>query len=267
MSWHCSRALVAEYSGDSSSGGERSAPSKSTPMPDQYYWPDKTIGHSRLSRFGMTSEPLTADRGEAVLTSFLAAFPARTLAPPGRAQESRASDPDCGWKWPGSSAKFDPASRTWRTRQCSLLGGLELFSETWPLWGSMRDGELCPQPIPAPLTCGSESGSLPTPTKMDATLSTLAKGGAIGRHSVHLSHLPNSGALNHPNPFARQAQLRAAGMLSAAERRMWATPQSHNATGQPGTGTTLGGGDAQTLCGKCLADPSQIRYRERTNLE
>jgi len=46
-----------------------------------------------------------------------------------------------GRKWPESFAKFDHASLSWKTRQCSLLGGLEEFSETWPEWGWMRGGE------------------------------------------------------------------------------------------------------------------------------
>lgn len=67
MSWLISRALmeayanspsspglVAEYSAAGCLGGTPSAPAKLTPTPEAYYWPDKTTGHSRLSRFGMT---------------------------------------------------------------------------------------------------------------------------------------------------------------------------------------------------------------------
>ena len=48
---------------------------------------------------------------------------------------------ECGEKWRGSFVKYDPDSFLWRTHQCSLLGGLDEFSETWPQWGLMRDGE------------------------------------------------------------------------------------------------------------------------------
>ena len=78
MSWHFSQALVEEYSAASSLVGELSAPSNTTPMPAAYYWPDKTTEHSRLSRFGMTSEPLTEIPGEDLLMWFLEGFPAKT---------------------------------------------------------------------------------------------------------------------------------------------------------------------------------------------
>ncbi len=47
-----------------------------------------------------------------------------------------------GRKGNESFAKFDPASESlWRTHQSSLLGGWESFSETWPNWGMMQNGE------------------------------------------------------------------------------------------------------------------------------
>ena len=48
---------------------------------------------------------------------------------------------ECGEKWRGSFVKYDPDSSLWRTHQCSLLGDLDEFLETWPQWGLMRDGE------------------------------------------------------------------------------------------------------------------------------
>jgi hypothetical protein len=150
MSWLFSRALVEEYSGASSSGGEPSAPLSLMPTPQPFLHNGKTTAFSKPSQYGLTYELLTADRGEAVLMSFLAAFPARTSAQPEREPESKASDPASGWKWPASFAKYDPASRTWKTRQSSLLGGLESFSETWPRWGSMRMGSVAANAVGAP---------------------------------------------------------------------------------------------------------------------
>lgn len=164
MSWHCSQALVAAFSEATCSDGAPSAPSSTTPTPAAYYWPDKTTEHSRLSRFGMTSEPLTADHGAELLTWFLAASHARTSPLPEMATDSMASAPAFGQRWLGSLAKYNPHSRTWKTHQCSLLGGSDEFSETWPQWGSMRNGELWLRPIPALLTSVSESGYWPTPT-------------------------------------------------------------------------------------------------------
>lgn len=142
MSWLFSRALVAEYSAASCSGGEPSAPLNVMPTPHRFSRHDKTMDHSQLSRFGLTCAVLTEDHGAALLTSYLADFRARTSQMPAMAQELLGGkEVDYGWRWPESFARFDPSTHSWRTRQRSLLGGWTLFSETWPKWGSMRNGE------------------------------------------------------------------------------------------------------------------------------
>jgi hypothetical protein len=164
MSWLFSRALVEEYLGENFSDGEQSAPSNGNPTQQAYCAPDKMTGFSRLSRFGMTFKPLTADRGEELLTSYLAGFPVRTSAPQGKVQELTGSDQECGEKWRASFTKYDPDMRLWKTHQCSLLGDLEPFLETWPQWGLMRDGECWEQRMLEQTIRGTESGSLlPTP--------------------------------------------------------------------------------------------------------
>lgn len=168
MSWHCSRALVAGFSAANCSAGVASALSNTTPTPDQYYWPDKTTEHSRLSRFGMTCVPLTADRGADLLMWFLEGFPARTSVPQERATAWTASAVGSGRKWLGLLARFDPDSRSWRTPQCSLVEGLDEFSETWPRWGSMRNGECWERMTWEPPINENASGLLPTPVAIDA---------------------------------------------------------------------------------------------------
>jgi hypothetical protein len=79
MSWLYSQALVEEYSGDTSSDGEQFVQSSGNPTQQAYLSPDKMTEYSRLSRFGMMFKPLTADRGEALLMSYLAAFPAKPI--------------------------------------------------------------------------------------------------------------------------------------------------------------------------------------------
>ena len=178
----CSQAPVAEYLGASCSGGEPSVQSSTSPIPDAYSSPDRMTVLSRLSRFGMTFAPLTVDRGEDVLTWFLGASRARTLAAPERAQGSRVPGLDSGWKWPASFARYDPGSCSWRTRQCSLLGGLESYSATWPRWGSMRNGECSERTTLAPRIGESVSGlsvMLPTPAASDS--GGFNRGGAAGR--------------------------------------------------------------------------------------
>ena len=80
MSWLFSRALVEASSGAISSGCELSAPSSSTTTPQAFSWLAKTTGASRRSRSGMTCEPLTENLGAELLTWFLEASRAKTLA-------------------------------------------------------------------------------------------------------------------------------------------------------------------------------------------
>jgi hypothetical protein len=78
MSWLFSQALVEEYLVDTSSDGEQSAPLNGNHTQQAYCVPDKMTAFSRFSRFGMTFKPLTANRGEELLTLYRAAFHAKT---------------------------------------------------------------------------------------------------------------------------------------------------------------------------------------------
>jgi hypothetical protein len=78
MSWLFSQALVEEYLVDTSLDGEQSAPLSGNPTQQAYCALDKMTVFSRLSRFGMTYKPLTANRGEELLTLYRAAFHAKT---------------------------------------------------------------------------------------------------------------------------------------------------------------------------------------------
>jgi hypothetical protein len=115
----------------------------------------------------MTFKLLTADRGEALLMSYLEAFHAKTLAQQEKAQESTGSDLACGEKWQGSFAKYDPNTHSLRTHQCSLLEDLTESCQTLPAWGLMRDGECWEQPTLGLVTIDKEFGYWPTPTATD----------------------------------------------------------------------------------------------------
>lgn len=169
MSWLFSRALVEEYSAAICSDGELSVPSNTTPTPAAFYWPDKTTEHSRHSQFGMTLEPLMGAHGAELLTWFLADSHVRTSALPAKATASMESAPVSGQRWLGSLAKYDLDLRSWRTAQSSLLEGLGEYSETWPAWGSMRNGECWERTMPALRTCGTDYGLWPTPCATDSS--------------------------------------------------------------------------------------------------
>jgi len=103
--------------------------------------------------------------GEDLLMWFREGFPAKTSVQPEKALASTESEAGCGWRWPESSVKFDLNTSSWKTRQCSLLEGLDEFSETWPRWGMMRDGECWELPTSGLNTTESGYGySLPTPS-------------------------------------------------------------------------------------------------------
>jgi hypothetical protein len=172
MSWLYSRVLVEEFLGENCLDGEQSVPLSGNPTQLAYCAPDKMTDFSRLSRFGMTYKPLTADRGEELLMLYRAGFHAKTLAQQEKAQELMGNEAECGEKWRASFTKYDPDSCSWRTHQCSLLGGLDEFLETWPQWGLMRDGECWEQQMLAQTIRGTESGLLenkwPTPLTQDS---------------------------------------------------------------------------------------------------
>lgn len=168
MSYIFSQALVEASSLGNCLDIEPSAPSSGSHTHKPCLWHDKTMEHSRLSRFGMTCKPLTAIHGAELLTSWLAAFRVKTSALPETAQDLTESVVECGTTWPGSLAKLDRATSSWRTAQLSLLGGLEEFSQTWPRWGLMRNGECWERQTLAPRTSGSGSGLWQTPVADDA---------------------------------------------------------------------------------------------------
>ena len=181
MSWHFSQALEAEYLAASCSDGEPCAPWSETPTALDDSCSDKMKGTWHRSPFGMMFVPSTEPRGAELLTWFLAAFRAKTSARPVRARGLTENVLDSGAKWPESSARYDRVSRLWRTAQCSLFGGLAEFSETWPRWGLMLDGEFWELPTLARPISESESGFWPTPTAVTATGgAALCKWGGTG---------------------------------------------------------------------------------------
>jgi len=179
MTWIISQALceslpclqeqVAEYSAVSCSDGKQSVQSSGSRTPLLYCAPDKMTAFSRLSRSGMTFKHSTACLGGDWLTSYLAAFPARTYQAQEKEKESPEQGQECGSTWRASFAKYDPDTHSLKTAQCSFIEDSTLSSPTLPRWGTMRNGVVYQQPTVALRTNGIESGLLlPTPTKHNA---------------------------------------------------------------------------------------------------
>jgi hypothetical protein len=106
----------------------------------------------------------TVDHGEDLLMSCAVGSPARTSAQQEKAQDLVENVVGYGKKWRGSLVKWDRDSSSWKTHQLSLFEGLETFSETWPKWGIMRNGECWAQDIAVDQWNASGFG-LPAPTK------------------------------------------------------------------------------------------------------
>src|SRR6185312_4709514 len=100
MSWHFSQGLVADYLQAACSGGARCAQSSSTSTVATFYRSDRQTPSVTLSRSGTTLEPSTACDGEAVLTWYLEAFPARRIPRRLEVATSRMiSGRKCGESW------------------------------------------------------------------------------------------------------------------------------------------------------------------------
>jgi hypothetical protein len=164
MSFIYSLALVEESWPANNLDTDAYAPLSGSPTPRPSLWHDKTMAVSRLSRFGMTCKPLTDGHGAALLTLWLEASRARTLAWPEKAQALTAPSQECGDTWRGSLARFDPDTFSWRTAQPSLLEDLGESSVTWPRSGMTAAGQCWALPMLGRRIKGIDSGLWPTIT-------------------------------------------------------------------------------------------------------
>jgi DNA (cytosine-5)-methyltransferase 1 len=191
MSWLFSQALVAASSEANCSDGEPFAQLSVMPTQAKFWRNDKTMEFSSLSRFGLTLQLLTESHGEELLTWYLAGFHAKTLAQQEKVQESKAQEAECGKKWHGLLAKYDPLTHSWKTAQCSLLEGLEQSLQTWPRWGMMRNGECYLRPMLAHLISEKESGLLPNNETFFHTPNTTGlDGGSNSRKALKKRMMP-----------------------------------------------------------------------------
>jgi DNA (cytosine-5)-methyltransferase 1 len=136
-------------------------------------------------------------------------FPCQDISAAGGGQESTESEAECGEKWHGSFVKYDLDSSLWRTHQCSLLGDLEPFSETWPRWGLMRSGECWEQQTLAHRTSETESGLWRTPDTGAGGTSGLLKEGKTHRENGQPIQIRLVDQVNNP--------------------RLWPTPTAQDA--------------------------------------
>jgi len=154
---------VVEYLGDISLDGEQCVQSNGNLTQLAYLSPDKMMEFSRLSRFGMTFKPLMESHGEALLTSFRAAFHVLTSASQDGEPDLMESTPPCGITWRGWLAKFDHDSYSWKTAQCSFIEDSDESLATFPASGMTRGGLLWELSMLEHRIKGTERGLWRTP--------------------------------------------------------------------------------------------------------
>ncbi len=202
---------------------------------------DKMTDFSRLSRFGMMFKPLTENRGEELLTLYLAGFHAKTSAPQEKELESKESEAECGNTWQESLKKCSQLTLTLKTPLCSALEDSVLSSKTLPRWGSMQSGELYQRQMPERRTVETVFGfSLPTPTASDAT-----SGAVIGKNDTY--YTTTNGMPRKVNQNGKDGSVGLGRLV-----KMWPTPTAgdsknaanrtatrHNPKSKHHSGTTL----------------------------
>jgi len=269
MSWLFSRALVEAFSEDTCSDGALSALSSGSPTPQAYLPPDRMTAFSRPSRFGMTFSPLTADRGEALLTSYLAAFRARTSASQAREPASTVPAAECGDTWRGSLARFDPDTSSWKTAQRSLLEDSRESLVTWPRSGMTADGQCWELPTLERRTSGTGSGCVPNGETFWHTPNTNGlDGGSNSRKALQKRHWPTPTASAMPCEgtqrimrkkwLAGELSLEEASAIAGRDVRkaqgkvpeMWPTPTVCGNYNRKGASATSGDGLATAVM-KC----------------
>ncbi len=200
MSFIYSQALGGGFLADNCLDTDASVPSSGNPTPRPCLWHDKTMEPSRLSRFGMTCKPLTAEHGAALLTSFVADSRARTSVWQAKARALTVRAAACGTTWPASLARFDPATHSLKIAQLSLLEDLTGCCVTLPRSGLMLDGQLWELPTLGRHTSASESGFWQTPVADDCVNRAAEKFNSRGEPKL------SAQVMVWPTPTAQDAE-------------------------------------------------------------
>jgi hypothetical protein len=250
MSWHFSNRLIQDFENSHSSqvlgeaslganclAGELSVPLSGTLMHGTFWSPDKTMDVLKPSRSGMTYRHSTADHGEAVLTWFLEASPARTSPAPEKEQESTVNEVVYGLISQESLAKFDLNSSLWKTPQQSLFVDLEESLAIFPDWGSMQNGELFPQKMSAALKSAEDFGRLRHSIQEQQQSEQMKAGVASGATEMFFldaNVTTQSGSVMNAESGPTRFIMKNGTVALTAVPKMWLTPQANeDAAGTP----------------------------------
>ena len=175
---------------DICSGGELCVPLKSKITHAEFYCKGKLMDSYLDSLSGTTFVLSMGNLGEEKSMLSQEVFHVRTLVPQEKVQDLTEKGQDFGEKWQGSFTKYSPDSCSWKTHQCSFLGDLDEFLETWPRWGSMRTGECYQLPMSEQNINETEYGLWPTPT-------TPSGGGNCGGSGAYKNAIKNGTHIPH----------------------------------------------------------------------
>ena len=175
---------------DICSGGELCVPLKSKITHAEFYCNGKLMDSYLDSLSGTTFVHSMESLGEEKSMLSRVDFHVRTLVPQEKVQDLTEKGQDFGEKWQGSFTKYNPDSCSWKTHQCSFLGDLDEFLETWPRWGSMRTGECYQLPMSEQNINETEYGLWPTPT-------TPSGGGNCGGSGAYKNAIKNGTHIPH----------------------------------------------------------------------
>src|ERR1700722_19348685 len=252
MSWLFSRAVVAAFLEENCLDGTPSAPSNLNLSDASGLQTDKMMAYYRSFQSGAGTLPIsTGDRGEELLTWFREASRVRTSAEPIlMPSEFPVRVRVCGNKCSESFVKLYPLTSSWKTHQCSLDGDLEPFSQTWPRWGMMRDGECWERTTSAVSIDESACSLWATPTQRDwkdspgMSLKSINPDGSerdrtdlILRQIFAFWPTPVASA-GGPNTNSKSVKERGHGNNLAGMVKLWPTPTVHGNHNRKGASKT-----------------------------
>lgn len=245
MSWHCLRDAVADYSAADVSGVSLpSAPWKRSRIAEKCSSDASGTVCFPCFQSGTTPGLSTDTLGMGLwISSRPVSHASRSPSPARIAVEP--TNGTSGPTLPESLAKYDPASRSWRTSQGSLLTDTsDEYSETWPRSGTLRNGIVYRRPASAPPTVETDSGFLPAPATVDSGsfFNRSASSGAATRPTLGAMARFNLWPTPKSSPsgpdFARMNRPDSGGddLATAVARKTWLTPSAN----EDAAGTTKG---------------------------
>jgi hypothetical protein len=170
---------------------------------DEFYSNGNETESCQSSQSGMMFAHSTGNLGEEKSKSFAEDSLAKTYQSETKTLKALMGiEADYGRSLPGSLAKYDRHTASWKTAQLSLLEGWDEFWEIWPKWGMMRNGE-CWERIPLVVFITEpDFGWLPTPVATDwkGGCSAIRKDTGKIRMDLMRHYIKNTSKHTYPNP-------------------------------------------------------------------